>query len=42
MGHADRLTALPFAVAAFAVYVRKCHHPPVSELTAAAAIFVRA
>ena len=33
---------LQLDVAAFAVYVRKCLHPIVSELTSAVAIFVRA
>ena len=37
--HADRLTASPFAVAAFAVCIRKYLHLPVSRPTAAVAIF---
>ncbi len=37
--HADRLTASPFAVAAFAVCIRKDLHLPVSWLTEATAIF---
>ena len=36
--HADRLTASPFAVAAFAVCIRKDLHLPVSWLTEATAI----
>ena len=44
MSHADRLanTRCSLAVAAFAVYVRKCLQPLVSELTAVVNIFVRA
>ncbi len=44
MSHADRLANAwrSLTVAAFAVYVRKCLQPLVSELTAVVNIFVRA
>ena len=44
MSHADRFANAwrSLTVAAFAVYVRKCLQPLVSELTAVVNIFVRA